>query len=188
VPESRNLRPPNRSRGPGNPHQRCQKPLSNKSKPKTSTDPQKIRRLPAYFNKFLEQSAAEKAVAGAPGKLDDKILLLVGHDTNIATVAGSLGLDWIIDGRRDDTPPGGALVFELWRAASGGDDRVRVFYTAQSLDQMRTEQPLTLEHPPLIAPLFVPACGRADLSCSLAGFASAVREAINPALVRGSPN
>jgi 4-phytase / acid phosphatase len=138
--------------------------------------------------KALEQSAAGKAVAGAPGKPDDKILLLVGHDTNIATVAGSLGLDWIIDGRRNDTPPGGALVFELWRATPGGDDRVRVFYTAQSLDQMRSEQPLSLEHPPLIAPLFVPACGRADLSCSLAGFASAVREAINPTFVSAVPN
>jgi 4-phytase / acid phosphatase len=138
--------------------------------------------------KALEQSAAGKAVAGAPGKPDDKVLLLVGHDTNIATVAGSLGLDWIVDGRRDDTPPGGALVFELWRVTPGGDDRVRVFYTAQSLDQMRSEQPLSLEHPPLIAPLFVPACSRADLSCSLAGFVSAVREAIIPAFVSGLPN
>jgi 4-phytase/acid phosphatase len=138
--------------------------------------------------KALEQSAAGKSVAGAPGKTDDKVLLLVGHDTNIAAVAGVLGLDWIIDGRRGDTPPGGALVFELWRVAPGGNDRVRVFYTAQSLDQMRSKQPLSLEHPPLLAPLFVPTCSRADLSCSLTGFASAVREALNPAFVSGVAN
>ena len=138
--------------------------------------------------KALEQSAAGKTVAGAPGKPDDKVLLLVGHDTNIATVAGVLGLDWIIDGRRDDTPPGGALVFELWRVTPAGNDRVRVFYTAQSLDQMRSKQPLSLEHPPLTAPLFVPACSQVDLSCSLTGFASALREAMNPVFVSGVAN
>lgn len=141
-----------------------------------------------HIVKSIEQSAAGKPVPGALGKPSDRVLFLSGHDTNIATVAGSLGLDWIVDGRRDDTPPGGALVFELWSVTSGGGDRVRVFYTSQSLDQMRTEQPLSLEHPPLIAPLFVPACSRADLSCSLDGFVSAVRESNNPAFVTGVPN
>lgn len=141
-----------------------------------------------HIVKSMEQSAAGKPVPGALGKPGDRVLFLSGHDTNIATVAGSLGLDWIVDGRRDDTPPGGALVFELWSVTSGGDDRVRVFYTAQSLDQMRAEQSLSLERPPLIAPLFVPACSQADLSCSLAGFVSAAKEAINPAFVSGAPN
>ena len=140
-----------------------------------------------HILKSLEQSAAGKPIAGALGAPGDRVLFLSGHDTNIATVAGSLGLDWIIDGRRDDTPPGGALVFELWRSASG-DYRVRVFYTAQSLDQMRTEQPLSLEQPPLRALLFVPRCSGADMSCGLAGFASAVKEAINPAFVSQSAN
>ena len=45
-------------------------------------------------------------------------LMLVGHDTNVANVAGLLNLSWILDGRRDDTPPGGALVFELWRSTN----------------------------------------------------------------------
>ncbi len=128
----------------------------------------------------LKQNAAGKAVAGAPGKPDDRVLFLVGHDTNIATVAGLLGLDWIIDDRRNDTPPGGALVFELWRQSSGGY-KIRVYYTAQTLRQMREVQPLTMANPPAKAPLFVPGCSTADTSCDLDTFAAVLRNAAKPA-------
>jgi 4-phytase/acid phosphatase len=139
--------------------------------------------------KALDQSATGKAVAGAPGKPDDKVLLLVGHDTNIATVAGSLGLDWIIDGRRNDTPPGGTLVFELWRAA-GGSYSVRAYYTAQTLNQMREATPLTAANPPARVPVFVPGCeaasrGAAGLACSLESFEVTVRHSIDPEYVSG---
>jgi 4-phytase/acid phosphatase len=142
------------------------------------------------IRKALEQSAAGKPVAGAPGKPDDKVLFLVGHDTNIATVSGTLGLDWIIDGRRNDTPPGGALVFELWRA-SGGGYSVRVYYTAQTLSEMREAAPLTVANPPAQVPVFVPGCGAAagggvaDSACSLEGFEATVRRSIDPAYVTG---
>jgi 4-phytase / acid phosphatase len=134
----------------------------------------------------LEQSVARKPVPGAPGKPGDHALFLVGHDTNIVTVAGLLNLNWILDGRRDDTPPGGALIFELWRSASG-EYSVRVFYTAQTLEQMRQAQRLTLANPPPRVPVFVPGCGRKDMSCSLDEFAATVRRSINPAYVSAAP-
>ena len=123
-----------------------------------------------------------KPLPGALGKPGDRALFLVGHDTNIATVAGMLDLNWMLDGRRDDTPPGGALIFELWRAQSGAYS-VRVYYTAQTLDQMRDGQPLTLANPPGRVPVFVPGCGRADMSCPLDRFATVTRGAIDPAFV-----
>lgn len=122
----------------------------------------------------LEQHAAGNPVPGAPGKPGDKVLFLVGHDTNIATVAGLLNLGWIIDGRRDDTPPGGALVFELWRSADALWS-LRLFYTAQTLRQMREATPLTLASPPERVPVFVPGCSREDMSCTLDSFANTVR-------------
>jgi 4-phytase/acid phosphatase len=130
----------------------------------------------------LEQSATGKPVAGAPGKPGDRVLLLAGHDTNIATVAGALQLNWIIDGRANDTPPGGALVFELWQEHDGSNS-VRVFYTAQTLDQMREAQKLTPANPPQRVPVFVPGCSQADMSCTLDGFAGVVRHAIEPGFV-----
>jgi 4-phytase/acid phosphatase len=108
----------------------------------------------------------------------------VGHDTNIASMAGALGLNWLIDGRRDDTPPGGALVFELWKKHSAQDYAVRTYYTAQSLDQMRNATPLTAQDPPERVPVFVPACSRADTSCAWDAFQQAVKGATDPAFVK----
>lgn len=129
--------------------------------------------------KALEQSANGKAVAGAPGKPGDRVLLLVGHDTNIATVAGALGLNWIIDGRRDDTPPGGALVFELWGTSTGGSF-VRTYYTAQTLEQMREARTLTLDNPPARVQVFVPGCSTQNMSCTWEAFSASVQRAIDP--------
>lgn len=137
--------------------------------------------------KALEQHVSGKPVAGAPGKPSDRILFLVGHDTNIATIAGALGLDWILDGRRDETPPGSALVFELWRARTGGAYSVRVYDTAQTLEQMRDMQPLTQAAPPAIAPIFVPGCSQADLSCSWDTFAATIRSSVKPLNIAPKP-
>jgi len=125
----------------------------------------------------LEQQVTGKPVASAPGKPGDRMLILVGHDTNIATVSGTLNLDWILDARRNDTPPGGALVFELWRSATGVWS-LRVYFTAQTLEQMRDSQVLTMKNPPVRVPVFVPGCSTADLSCPFKAFAAVVQRAI----------
>lgn len=135
-----------------------------------------------HISKSLEQAKTGKPVAGALGMPDDRLLLLAGHDTNIAAVAGVLGLHWIIDGRMDDTPPGGALIFELWKTTEG-TYRVRLFYTAQTLDQMRKASALTLTNPPLEVPLFVPGCSGPDMSCSLHDFAETVSREVDSRLV-----
>jgi 4-phytase/acid phosphatase len=126
----------------------------------------------------LEQHATGEPARGAPGKRGDRLLILSGHDTNIANVAGALRLDWILDGRRDDTPPGGALVFELWRSRDTGALSVRIEYTAQTLEQMRAAEALTLATPPDRVPVFVPGCSREDMTCSWQGFAATVRQAL----------
>jgi 4-phytase/acid phosphatase len=118
----------------------------------------------------LEQAAARKPVAGAIGKPADLALFLVGHDTNQENVAGMLNLTWIVDGRRDDTPPGGALVFELWHSHTTGGYKVRTYFTAQTLDQMRGAVPLSATQKPERVPVFIPGCGGEDLSCDLPGF------------------
>jgi 4-phytase/acid phosphatase len=140
-----------------------------------------------HIEKSMQQSVTGKPVAGALGKPTDRLLILVGHDTNIATAAGALGLDWTLDGLVDGTPPGGALMFELWRSRTGGQFTVRTFYIAQSLEQMRQSQPLTADNPPGIAPIFVPGCSGPDLSCTWDGFSPAIQKAIDPAYVIQQP-
>jgi 4-phytase/acid phosphatase len=139
-----------------------------------------------HIRATMEQSVSGKPVSGALGKPGDRLVILVGHDTNIVTVAGALGIDWIADGRVDDSPPGAALIFELWRSAKSGPF-VRVAFTAQTLEQMRRSVPLTTANPPAEAPIFVPACSRPDLSCTWDSFSAAMRQATDPAYVGALP-
>jgi 4-phytase / acid phosphatase len=96
------------------------------------------------------------------------------------TSAARSGLTWLIDGRLDDTPPGGALVFELWKKNGQPGYSVRTYYTSQTLDQMRNATPLSLTTPPERVPVFIPGCSQADQSCDWAAFQATVQSIIDP--------
>lgn len=136
-----------------------------------------------HVRRALEQSVTGKVVSGAPSVPADRALFLVGHDTNLTNIAGVLNLTWIIDGRRDDTPPGGVLIFELWRTRATGMYSVRTYYSAQTLEQMRSASKLTLDDPPQRVPVFLPACSGQDLSCSWPSFSKMLDQAIDQSYV-----
>jgi 4-phytase/acid phosphatase len=123
----------------------------------------------------LQQAVEGRSVSGSFGRPGDRLLILVGHDTNQENIAGLLNLSWIVDGRRDDTPPGGALVFELWRSKSTHEYSVRTFFTAQTLDQMRNSVPLTESEAPDRTAVFIPGCSGADMSCDFQEFSTLLR-------------
>ena len=118
--------------------------------------------LLTHMLRSMEQAVSGKGAPGALGKPGDRLLLLVGHDTNISHVSSLLNLSWLLRGyQRDDTPPGGSLVFRLWNL--GGDRHaVEIVYVAQTLDQMRDLAPLGLDSGPATAGVFVPGCSTAD--------------------------
>ena len=120
---------------------------------------------------------------GSPG---DRALYLIGHDANIANVSGLLDLNWIVDGRRNDTPPGGALVFELWQDSSTREYWVRTYFTVQTLEQMRLSTALTLNNPPQRVAVAIPGCSGQDLSCAWPAFSQIVRQAIDIHYVVGN--
>lgn len=129
----------------------------------------------------LQQAATGKPVQGALGAPSTRLAFISGHDTNISNLSGLLGLSWRVpELQKDDAPPGGALVFSLWKTAAG-TRRVRVEFVAQTLEQMHRATPLSLAAPPAIAPLFAPGCGSAKegYSCSLPAFQSVVRAALS---------
>ena len=120
----------------------------------------------------MQQAELGRSVNGAIGPSDQRIVFLVGHDTNISNVAALLDAHWLIDGyQRDDAVPGGALVIELWRRP-GKPDAVEVSYWAQTPDQMRRALPLSLSAPPASADIFLPGCSlpEAGAPCSWAEF------------------
>jgi 4-phytase / acid phosphatase len=133
----------------------------------------------------MEQAVRASAVPGSLGEVGDRVLIVVGHDTNISNIAGLLGISWLLDGYPpDDTPPGGALVFELWQQAQG-EMAVSTYYVAQSTEQMRKLDPLRLDSPPLKSPIFVPGCSTADqkMTCPWKAFEHTIESAIDPAFV-----
>lgn len=139
--------------------------------------------LLAHVMRSLEQAATGKATAGALGQPGDAVLLLAGHDTNLSNLSGMLGLKWKLDGYQpDDTPPGGALIFSLWRDR-GGRYSVKLRYVAQSLDQMRNAQALSLQSPPESQDVALPGCPASG--CAWQTARRAMEKAIDPAFVDG---
>ncbi|WP_448097421.1 histidine-type phosphatase [Luteibacter yeojuensis] len=93
-----------------------------------------VAHIAATFDAALgKKPAVEPFTRSKPG-----VVLLVGHDTNLANVAGILGLDWHDPMRPDDYPPGGAIVLSL--ATHEGHDTIRVRSLMPDMDQLRTNR------------------------------------------------
>lgn len=77
-------------------------------------------------------------------------LLLVAHDTNIAMVRTLMDFSWQLPGySRGNIPPGSSLVLERWRDTHSGKRYLRVYFQAQSLDDLRRLQTPDNQHPML---------------------------------------
>ena len=135
--------------------------------------------LLVHINDAMEQAVTQKTIPGTPSKPSDRALFLIGHDTNLTNVAGLLNLTWIADGRRDDTPPGGALIFELWQDSKTLEFLVRTYFTVQTLEQMRLSTTLTLSNPSERVPVILPNCSREDFSCTWSTFSQTIKLAID---------
>ncbi len=125
----------------------------------------------------LEEGATNTAAAGTRVPPQSRFVFFSGHDTQLAELSGLLGISWLIKGdQRNNTPPGSALIFELHQP-SGGQPFVRTYFTAQSLDAMRSGN----GESPLRVPVYLPGCPGFD--CPFATFRSVVSAAIDPAFV-----
>jgi 4-phytase/acid phosphatase len=94
---------------------------------------------------------------GAFGTPNSKVLVIISSDFYLAGLAGLLDAHWLLPGYQPDfCAPGGALVFELRQVRATGQYLVRVFYTAQTFDQLRNLTPLTLQVPPATMQLLIP--------------------------------
>lgn len=145
-----------------------------------------VSNLADHVLRTLEQAAEGRSVPGALGGLEDRLVIVVGHDSNLASLGGLLGMSWIMEGvPMNPTLPGGALVFELWASRDSGRCFVRTYYIAQTLDQMRTAQQLTLKSPPSVTPVFIPECGstKPDYEAPFERFQAHWQKVIDPEFV-----
>ncbi len=126
---------------------------------------------------------------GALGSPDSQVLVIISSDGYVAGLAGLLDAHWLLPGYQPDfCPPGGALVFELRQVTATGQYLVRVFYTAQTFDQLRNLTHLTLGAPPATMQLLIPAGGSAttNLDADFSTFTNLMNAAIGPEYVQSA--
>jgi 4-phytase/acid phosphatase len=147
--------------------------------------------LASHIVDTLEQGALGQPVTGALGSAGERIVVVAGHDSNIAAVGGLFGMNWMLPGTQmDPLLPGGALVFELWKRGGQSDAYyVRTIYVSQTLDQQRDATTLTLDAPPALAPIFIPGCGGLgpNFDAPLASFVRQARRVIDPSFIAPEP-
>lgn len=107
------------------------------------------------------------------------VVVLVGHDTNLANVAGVLGLDWHDPKRPDDYPPGGALLFSLTN--HDGQDVVRIRSLMPSMLELRTNRYTDVK----ALPVRIAGC-RAIGECTEAEFKAIVDRALDTTRVEAT--
>ncbi len=103
---------------------------------------------PNVAHPILEEVRSELNTEGR------KFSFLCGHDSTIASFLSALGVEeYTLEGAIEPaTPIGSKVVFERW-TDEAGEDYFKVNLVYQSVEQLRSIQPLSLEEPPMIVPL-----------------------------------
>jgi len=134
-----------------------------------------------HILRSMRQAVRGEEIPGAFGDATSRVIAVISSDAYLTGLAGLLGLHWQLPSYQPDfCTPGGALVFELRHSRRSREYLVRVFYTAQSFDQLRNLTPLTLDAPPETVQLLVPGGSRpgADFDVRFEVFQELLREAI----------
>ncbi len=129
----------------------------------------------AHIAATFATAAGQTSPLPALAPADTKALVLVGHDTDLASQAGLLGLDWDSALQPDDYPPGGALIYQL--VQSRGHYAVRLRIALPTLAALRAAD-LSDAKAMHVLPLRIKSCGNAE-SCPLANFQKLVAKAVH---------
>ena len=148
--------------------------------------------LASHIVDTLEQGALGQPVPGALGPAGERVVVIVGHDSNIANIGGLFGLEWMVPGTQlNPMLPGGA---PWWSSCGGAGARpdsfyVRISYVTQTLEQMRDATPLSADNPPALAPIFIPGCSGQGpgFDAPLASFVRQARKVIDPSFIAPEP-
>ena len=123
--------------------------------------------------KYIDNALVTEA-AKAP-----KVTILVGHDSNIASLLTALDFDaYTLPGQYERTPIGGKIVFQRWHDAKENRDLMKIEYVYQSTEQLRNADKLTLETPPQRVTLALKGCPvDANGFCPMDRFSKLMNEA-----------
>ena len=117
------------------------------------TSPEVARNVAAPLVKYID-----KALVTEPDKAA-KVTVLVGHDSNIASLLMALDFKpYQLHDQYERTPIGGKIVFQRWHDKEGNRELMKIEYVYQSTEQIRNAQALTLQAPPQRVTLELKGC------------------------------
>ncbi len=88
-----------------------------------------------------------------------KITVLVGHDSNIASLLTALDFKpYQLHDQNERTPIGGKIVFQRWHDSKANRDLMKIEYVYQSAEQLSNADALTLQAPAQRVTLEVSGC------------------------------
>ncbi|WNN45893.1 MULTISPECIES: bifunctional glucose-1-phosphatase/inositol phosphatase [Winslowiella] len=149
------------------------------------TSPEVARNVAAPLVDYIRSQLIDQDKATAP-----KVTLMVGHDSNIASLLTALDFKpYELPGQNERTPIGGQIVFERWHDSKNDKDLVKVEYVYQSSEQLRDAEPLTLKNPPKRVTLQMQGCETdANGFCSWDQFTQVLNTAVQgTALQQAAP-
>lgn len=116
--------------------------LKNSYQDSLFTSPEVARNVAAPLVKYIEKVLVNDA--GGPAK----VTLMVGHDSNIASLLTALDFKpYQLHDQYERTPIGGKIVFQRWHDTAGNRDLMKIEYVYQSAKQIRNADVLTLAAP-----------------------------------------
>lgn len=117
--------------------------LKNSYQDTLFTSPQVAQNVAAPLIKYIQ-----KTLAGSNNK-GPKITLLVGHDSNIASLLTALDFKpYQLPEQYERTPIGGKIMFQRWHDTNNNRELMKVEYVYQSAEQLRKADVLSLQQPP----------------------------------------
>ncbi len=140
----------------------------------------------SHILRSMEQAVSGQAVAGSLGNPGDRELMMLGHDGDMIPLSTLLDVNWTSEGYApNETPPGSAFVFEVWRDAATSKRTVRLWMLSETPRKMREGTAVSLTAPPSRTPLFVPGCSTTaeGFPCDWDAFRRVAEAGINPAFV-----
>ncbi|WP_436856869.1 bifunctional glucose-1-phosphatase/inositol phosphatase [Citrobacter tructae] len=109
-----------------------------------------------------------------------KITVLVGHDSNIASLLTALDFKpYQLHNQNEHTPIGGKILFQRWHDSKANRDLMKIEYVYQSSEQLRNADVLTLKSPAQRVTLELKGCPiDANGFCPVDQFDSVLNEAV----------
>jgi glucose-1-phosphatase len=137
--------------------------------------PEVAREVAAPLVDYIRSQLVDQDKANAP-----KVTLMVGHDSNIASLLSALQVKpYELPGNDEKTPIGGQVVFERWHDVKNNKDLLKIEYVYQTADQLRDADVLSLKNPPKRVTLQLAGCETdANGYCSWDQFTGALNGAL----------